>query len=118
MVYEYEWYRHDFATGLKDFIEGEGATGPTYTVTDAEVCMGIVVDVIFTDDAGYRQRLSSFPLPVPPEGQADCPNNPATGGPDISGTAQVGETLTAGTWDIWGRRRNDRSGLRLPVGPA
>ena len=99
VVYEYEWYRHYFATGLKDFIEG--ATGSTYTVTDAEACMGIVVDVIFTDDAGHRQRLSSFPVPVPPEGQADCPNNPATGGPDISGTAQVGETLTAGTRDIW-----------------
>ena len=88
VVYGYQWYRHDFATGLKDFIGGEGATGPTYTVTDAEACLGIVVDVIFTDDAGYRQRLSSFPVPVPPEGQAGCPNNPATGGPDISGTAR------------------------------
>ena len=99
VVYEYQWYRHDFATGLEDPIEG--ATGSSYTLTAADACMGIVVGVIFTDDAGYRQGLSSFPVPVPPQGQADCANNPAMGEPDISGTAQVGETLTAGTHGIW-----------------
>ena len=99
VVYEYQWYRHDFATGLEDPIEG--ATGSSYTLTAADACMGIVVGVIFTDDAGYRQGLSSFPVPVPPQGQADCANNPAMGEPDISGTAQVGETLTAGTYGIW-----------------
>ena len=99
VVYGYQWYRHDFATGLEDPIEG--ATGSSYTLTAADACMGIVVGVIFTDDAGYRQGLSSFPVPVPPQGQADCANNPAMGEPDISGTAQVGETLTAGTYGIW-----------------
>ena len=99
VVYGYQWYRHDFATGLEDPIEG--ATGSSYTLTAADACMGIVVGVIFTDDAGYRQGLSSFPVPVPPQGQADCANNPAMGEPDISGTAQVGERLTAGTYGIW-----------------
>ena len=99
VVYGYQWYRHDFATGLEDPIEG--ATGSSYTLTAVDACMGIVVGVIFTDDAGYRQGLSSFPVPVPPQGQADCANNPAMGEPDIIGTAQVGETLTAGTYGIW-----------------
>ena len=75
--------------------------------TDANVGKTIKMRVSFTDDAGNEETLTSAPTePVevrssasrePEEGR---PNTPATGLPTISGTAQVGETLTAGTSDI------------------
>ena len=50
------------------------------------------IEVSFTDGAGYAEMRTSDPTAaVAAEG-----NNPATGQPTISGTAQVGETLTAG----------------------
>ena len=53
----------------------------------------------FTDDAGNDEELTSAATgavaAAPPP-----PNTPATGAPTISGTLQVGETLTAGTTDI------------------
>ena len=42
-------------------------------------------------------------------------NSPATGAPTISGTAQVGETLTASTSGIADCRRADQRLLQLPV---
>ena len=50
----------------------------------------------FTDNAGNEESLTS-------EATAEVtarPNSPATGAPTISGTAQVGETLTADTSPI------------------
>ena len=52
--------------------------------------------VSFTDDAGNPEALTSAATAA-----VDArPNNPATGAPTISGTAQVGETLTANTLGI------------------
>ena len=47
--------------------------------------------VSFTDDADHEETLTSAATGV----VAAKPNSPATGQPTISGTAQVGETLTA-----------------------
>ena len=56
------------------------------------------MQVSFTDDAGNDETLTSAATDaVAAETQ---PNNPATGAPTISGTAQVGETLTVDTSDI------------------
>ena len=56
----------------------------------------IQVRVTFTDDAGNDETLTSVATtPV-----TAAANNPATGLPSISGTAQAGETLTAGTSGI------------------
>ena len=52
--------------------------------------------VSFTDDAGNPETLTSDATAVVAAG----PNTPATGHPTISGTAQVGETLTADVSDI------------------
>ena len=52
--------------------------------------------VSFTDDAGSEETLTSAAT-----GTVEArPNSPATGAPTISGTAQVGETLTASTSGI------------------
>ena len=50
----------------------------------------------FTDDAGNAETLTSAAT----DAVAARTNNPATGAPTISGTAQVGETLTAETSNI------------------
>ena len=88
--YEYQW--------LADDAEIAGATNATYTLADTDEGKSIKVRVSFTDDAGNEETLTSGAT----EAVAAAPtsNSPATGAPTITGTAQVGETLTAGTSDI------------------
>ena len=66
-------------------------TGPTYALTPADQGATIKVRVTFTDDDGYQESLTSAAT----EPVAARPNTEATGAPTISGTPQVGETLTA-----------------------
>ena len=49
-------------------------------------------------------------------GEDSDTNTPAAGAPTISGTAQVGQTLTAGITGICRRRRSERRNVQLPVG--
>ena len=83
--FTYQWLAGDDAI--------PGATGSTYTLADADAGKAISVEVSFTDDAGNGETLISEAT----DAVAAAPNNPATGAPAISGTAQVGETLTADT---------------------
>ena len=90
--YSYQWIRND---GSSD-TDITDATGSTYTLVDADEGKTIKVEVSFTDDAGNGESLTS-------EATAEVaarPNTPATGTPTISGTAKVGETLTADTSGI------------------
>ena len=86
--YEYQW--------LADDSDISGATNATYTPVAADEGKVIKVRVSFTDDAGNDETLIS--------GTTDAvvarPNSPATGAPTITGTVQVGETLTADTSGI------------------
>ena len=86
--YSYQW--------LADDAEIAAATGSTYTLTDSNEGKAIKVRVSFTDDANNQETLTSPAT----DGVAAQPNNPATGAPAISGTAQVGETLAADTSGI------------------
>ena len=88
--YEYQW--------LADDAEIAGATRSTYTLADADEGKAIKVEVTFTDDAGNDESLTSAATDA--VAVAPTPNTPATGAPAISGTAQVGETLTANTSGI------------------
>ena len=83
--YSYQW--------LADDAEIQGATDSTYTLTDDEVGKAIKVRVTFTDDASNEETLTSAATAA----VSARPNNPATGQPAISGTAQAGEKLTANT---------------------
>ena len=85
--YEYQW--------LADDADISGATNATYTLEEAEEGKGVKVRVSFTDDAGNEETLTSAATDAVAATPAS--NSPATGAPAISGTAQVGETLTANT---------------------
>ena len=92
--YSYQW--------LADGAEIAGATATVYTLTDSEEGKTVKVRVSFTDDAGNEEELTSAATDT----VEARPNSPATGQPTISGTAQVGETLTADTLGI-----SDQDGL-------
>ena len=86
-TFSYQWVRND-GTGDADT---PGATASTYTLSDDDAGKAIKVRVSFTDDSGNEEALTSAATAVVTAGA----NSPATGAPTISGTAQVGETLTA-----------------------
>ena len=87
-VFQYQW--------LAGESEIDGATASTYELSGAEVGKTIQVRAAFEDDAGNRETITSAATaPVAPKA-----NSPATGAPAISGTPQVGETLTADTSGI------------------
>ena len=90
-AFAYQWFAAD--------AEINGATASTYTLADEDAGKVIKVQVSFTDDAGNDEELTSAVTgavaAAPPP-----PNTPATGAPSITGTAQVGETLTAYTTGI------------------
>ena len=92
--FDYQW--------LADDTDIAGATGSTYILADADEGSAVNVQVSFTDDAGNEESLTSEPTAQ----VAARPNSPATGAPTISGTARVGETLTADTSGI-----SDANGL-------
>ena len=98
--YVYRWIR---VNGTEADISG--ATSSTYTLVAADLGKTIKVRVSFTDDAGNPETLTSTATSA----VAAKPNTPATGAPTISGTAQVGETLTAATSGI-----ADSDGLGTP----
>ena len=92
VVFSYQWIRND-GNANEDIA---GATGSSYTLTGDDEGTAIKVTVSFDDDAGNTESL-----PSDPTGEvAAKPNTQATGAPTISGTAQVGQTLTADTSGI------------------
>ena len=88
-IFTYQWIAND---GTED-TDIQDATGSTYTLAAADEGKPIKVRVSFTDDRGSQEtRTSDVTVAV-----AAIPNSAATGAPTISGTAQVGQTLTAST---------------------
>ena len=90
--YSHQWIRND-GTSDTDIMD---ATRSSYTLVDADEGQTLKVRVSFTDDVGNDETLTSAAT----DEVAAKPNSPATGQPIISGTAQVGETLTADTSGI------------------
>ena len=88
--FAYQWIRTDTDIG--------GATGATYTPVAADEGERLTVRVSFTDDAGNEESLTSAATDA--VAAAPPTNAAAAGAPTISGTAQVGEALTASTSGI------------------
>ena len=108
VTYRYQWVGSqsviDADTGAAYILTFEipDQTGSTYTLAPADEGWTFEVKVSFTDDAGNAESLTSAAT-----GEVEAkPNTTATGLPNISGTPQVGETLTADTSDI-----DDEDGL-------
>ena len=91
-AFSYQWVAND---GTSD-TDITGATGSTYALVAADESKAVKVRVSFTDDADNDETLTSAATAIVDA----APNSPATGAPTISGTAQVGETLTADTSGI------------------
>ena len=87
-VFGYQW--------VADNSDIAGATDSTYTLVADDEGKTLKVRVSFTDDADNEEMLTSAPTAE----VASRPNTPATGQPTITGTAVVGETLTADTSGI------------------
>ena len=87
-TFTYQW--------MADDTNIQGATDRTYTLAEEEKGKTIKVRVSFTDDAGNQETLTSGETAA----VAAKANTQATGLPTISGTAQVGETLTVNTGGI------------------
>ena len=92
VVFSYQWVRSD-GTNDSDLT---GATESTYMLVSADQGNTVKVRVSFTDDAGNSETLTSAST----ASVAAKPNTSATGTPTISGTAEVGETLTVDTSSI------------------
>ncbi len=86
--FSYQW--------LADGSDISGATSASYAPVAGDVGKAISVRVSFTDDAGNAESLTSAATTA----VAAAANTPASGAPTISGTVQVGETLTADTSGI------------------
>ena len=86
-TFTYQW--------LADDADITDATGSTYALVAADEGKTVKVRITFTDDAGNGESLTSAPTAT-----VTASNTPATGEPTITGTAQVGETLTANTTGI------------------
>ena len=96
--YRYQWIVND---GTED-ADIEDATDSTYIPSVSDVGKTIKVKVSFTDDADNDETLTSAAT----EAVAAKPNSEPTGLPAITGTPQVGVTLTADTSAI-----SDEDGL-------
>ena len=87
-------------------FHGPVRDGEEYTLVDSdEGHCGCSLIVTYTDDAGHEERVRSESIGV----VSPNSNSPATGVPAITGTAQVGETLTVDTAGI-----SDADGLTNP----
>ena len=86
--YQYQW--------LRDGADIAGQTNSTYRLVSADQDKTIKVRVTFRDDADNAESLTSEATVA----VAAKPNSEPTGLPTISGTAQVGQKLTADTSGI------------------
>ena len=99
--YTYQWIR----VATDNTETNIAAATATYTLVAADQGTTVKVTVSFTDDASNAETLTSAATAA----VAAAANTPATGAPTITGTAQVGQTLTAVTTGIM-----DANGLTSP----
>ena len=103
-TYSYQWLRGETASAAGEDISG--ARSATYTVVEADQSKYLRVRVSFQDDDGNPKTVTSDAR----GSVAAEPNESATGQPTISGTAQVGQDLSASVSGI-----SDGNGLTSPT---
>ena len=108
-AFAYQWIHT--ATDSEAYIPA--ATGSSYLLSSDDLGHSIKVRVTFTDDDGYTERLTSSATAL----VVMSANVAATGQPTITGTAEVGETLTAATSAISDSNGTHERRIQPPVGP-
>ena len=99
VAYSYQWLGNqsvlDANTGTYYYtnVDLPGETGSTHELLPADKGRTFAVRVSFTDDRGNSESLTSRNTVI----VAAKPNSEPTGLPAITGTPQVGQTLTADT---------------------
>ena len=89
-------FRYQWIAGEGEDAEAiTGATQPTYIWTEADAERLVSVRVSFVDRGGYSESLRSEEVSEPPP-----VSSPATGEVTITGTPQVGETLTTDVSEV------------------
>ncbi|MCH8240485.1 MAG: hypothetical protein IIB62_10640 [Proteobacteria bacterium] len=73
------------------FSDIAGATGANYTLADADVGQQVRVVASYTDGGGTAESVASAASAA-----VANVNDAPTGAPSVSGTAAVGQVLTAG----------------------
>ena len=107
--YRVQWKLATGSWNTEADVSSAATTGTSYTITSLSLDTEYAVRVIATNGAGDgppSAEQTETAQAQTSEQQESTPNTPATGAPAISGTAQVGETLTAGTGGI-----SDENGL-------
>ncbi len=100
-AFTHQWQRQDASSGWTNV----GSASIAYTLTAADVGMRIRVRVSYVDDDGYLEFVASdATAPV-----TAAANTFATGAPTVTGTAKVGQSLSAAAGDI-----ADANGLTRP----
>ena len=89
-TFAFQWMRGDGTT----FTDIPDAIGEIYFLMEADAGERLKVKVTFTDDAGNEETMFSAPSLVVDPAQVTVENNPAQGTATLTGTAQVGQTLT------------------------
>ena len=94
--YTVQWKKATGSWDADEDVSEATATSTTHTITGLELDVEYAVRIIATNSIGDGAASDEVTATT----VAAKPNSPATGTPTISGTAQVGETLTADTTSI------------------
>ena len=81
---------------FNELVANTGSAATTYTDNDVAAETRYTYRIKAINEAGTSERSRWAHIDTPAEPEPDS-NSPATGAPTISGTVQVGETLTANT---------------------
>ncbi len=95
-TFTYRWWKR-VGTIRRTLQNGADAT---YVLQPSDAGDRIIVRASFTDDAGNPEWRESEPTAPVASADGGSINRAPTGAPTVSGTAQVGETLTASTAGI------------------
>ena len=98
LTYTYFWVTHADGVSQEVMNGASPYPSPTYIIKASDEGKAISVRVLFYDDNGNAEVRDS--APTEPVKSASALNFPPTGLPTISGTLQVGQTLTADTSGI------------------
>jgi hypothetical protein len=121
--YLYAWYRCD-SNGANCLLSSTSASSPNYVVTAGDVGYRMVVPVAPNGD--WNASVNSTPSATVTSGTTGTGNPVNVTKPSISGTAQVGQTLTVsnGTWSptptsyLYAWYRCDSNGANCVLSPT